>query len=150
MQQKLWIFRRLKKLGADQEDLIDVYIKQVRSLLEYAVPVWHPSLTGEDRLELERIQKSAFCIILGDQYRSYNSSLKTLQMDTLYSRRTKLCKKFARKAAKNVKFSQWFKPSKILPFSRRKRSKYHEVYSRTVRYQKSPISFLTNTLNAMK
>ena len=146
---KLWILRRLKKLGASQEDLIDVFIKQVRSLLEYAVPVWHPSLIGEDRLEIERIQKSAFCIILGDQYRSYSSSLKTLKMDTLYSRRNKLCKKFARKAAKNVKFSQWFKPSKKLPFTRRKHAKYQEVYSRTVRYQKSPISFLTNILNAM-
>ena len=43
---KLWISRRLKKLGADRDDLKDVYIKQVRSILEFAVPVWHSSLTG--------------------------------------------------------------------------------------------------------
>lgn len=147
---KLWILRRLKKFGANHEDLIDIYIKQIRSILEYAVSVWHPSLTGEDRLDIERIQKSTFHIILGDQYKSYTSSLKTLKMDTLHSRRVKLCKKFARKAAKNNKFSHWFKPNKKLEFSRRNRPRYCEVYSRTVRYQKSPISFLTNMLNSMK
>ena len=52
---KLWCLKRLRKLGADQNDLLDVYFKQIRSILEYAVPVWHPSLTGEDRLRIERV-----------------------------------------------------------------------------------------------
>jgi hypothetical protein len=34
---KLWIMRRLKKLGANEEELKDIYIKQVRSVLELAV-----------------------------------------------------------------------------------------------------------------
>ena len=55
---KLWCLRRLKRLGAKPIDLIDVYYKQIRSLLEYAVPVWHPALTGEERLKIERVQKS--------------------------------------------------------------------------------------------
>ena len=38
---KLWFLRRLKALGADDEDLKDVFVKQIRSILEYAVPVWH-------------------------------------------------------------------------------------------------------------
>ena len=42
---RLWILRRLKNLGADKLRLIDVYIKQVRSVLELAVPAWHPGLT---------------------------------------------------------------------------------------------------------
>ena len=41
---KLWCLRRLKKFGADNEDLKDVYLKQDRSILEYAVPVWHLAL----------------------------------------------------------------------------------------------------------
>ena len=32
---KLWCLRRLKKLGADPSDLLDVYCKQVRIILEY-------------------------------------------------------------------------------------------------------------------
>ena len=35
---KTWMLRRLKKLGASQDDLLEVYIKQVRSLAEYGVP----------------------------------------------------------------------------------------------------------------
>ena len=61
--------RRLKKFGASIPDLLDVYIKQVRSILEYAVPVWHSGITGEDRVAIERIQKSAFCIMLGTKYK---------------------------------------------------------------------------------
>ena len=34
---RLWILRRLKTLGASSLDLLDVYIKQVRSILELAV-----------------------------------------------------------------------------------------------------------------
>ena len=31
---RIWILRRLKNLGAKQTDLIDVYIKQISSVLE--------------------------------------------------------------------------------------------------------------------
>ena len=38
--QRLGMIRRLKNLGANNEELLDVYMKQVRSVLELAVPVW--------------------------------------------------------------------------------------------------------------
>ena len=37
--------KRLKKAGANKEDLIDVYTKQVRSVLEFGVPVWNSGLS---------------------------------------------------------------------------------------------------------
>ena len=106
---KLWILRRLKKLGADNLDLKEIYETQIRNILEYAAPVWHPAVTGEQRLKVERIQKSALHIILAEEYKSYKSACKTLKLATLHSRREYLCKKFARKAFKNHKFSNWFK-----------------------------------------
>ena len=42
---RLWIIRRLKYLGAQRCDLLDVYIKQIRSVLELAVPAWHGRIT---------------------------------------------------------------------------------------------------------
>ena len=51
-------------------DLIDVYAKQVRCLLEFTAVVWHPSLTNDDRLRIERVKKSALCIIFGENYHS--------------------------------------------------------------------------------
>ena len=54
---KVWTIRRIKKLGASMDDLLDIYCKQIRSLLEYAAPVWNSALTGEDVTALERVQK---------------------------------------------------------------------------------------------
>ena len=139
--------RRLKGYGADQDDLMDVYHKQVRSILEYAVPVWHSSITGEERLQIERVQKSAFHIILGDQYSSYRSALKALKSDTLFERRRKLCIKFANKSVKSPKFSKWFKPYVPRTPLRNAKPNYCTVYSRLKRFEKSPISYLTSLLN---
>ena len=36
---RLWMIRGLKGLGASQVELLDIYNKQVRSVLELAVPV---------------------------------------------------------------------------------------------------------------
>ena len=49
--------RRLKKLGASTEDLKDVYCKQVKSILEFGVPVWNSALTKEHVADIERVQK---------------------------------------------------------------------------------------------
>ena len=54
---RLWILRRLKSLGAKPKDLTDVFIKQVRSVLELAVPAWQGGLTKEEKLDLERVKK---------------------------------------------------------------------------------------------
>ena len=128
-------------------DLIDVYAKQVRCLLEFAAVVWHPSLTNDDRLRIERVQKSALCIILGENYHSYRSALKQVKLESLYTRRNKLCKKFAQKSLKNSKFCKWFKPNDRKTSTRLIRPKFCEVVSRTERLRKSPISFLTDVLN---
>ena len=133
--------------GLKTSDLLEVYTKQVRSQLEFAVAVWHPNLTSEDRLKIERVQKSAFCIILGLEYKSYRKALKQLHLETLFERRNKLCKTFARKAQKHPKFTKWFKPNKKKSKTRNIPTKFSEVYARTDRFKQSPISYLTNILN---
>ena len=81
----------------------------IQSILEFAVPVWHSSLTGEDRLNIGRIQKSALRIILGDDFLSYNSALKVMKRETLFRRIQKLCTKFAKKCIVGDTFKKWFK-----------------------------------------
>ena len=39
------MLKRLKPLGASDQELLDVYDKQIRCILEYASPVWTPGLT---------------------------------------------------------------------------------------------------------
>ena len=45
---RLWILRRLKHMGATDLDMVDMYIKQIRSILELAVPVWQGALTLDE------------------------------------------------------------------------------------------------------
>ena len=127
---------------------MDVYTKQIRSLVEFAAPVWHSNLTGEDRLKIESVQKSALSIILGEQYYSYRSALNHLRLESLYTRRVRLCKKFAKKSQKHSKFEKWFKPNTRITVTRAKGSKFCEVHCRTERFKNSPISFLTKLLNS--
>ena len=126
---------------------MEVYIKQVRIHLEFAVAAWHPGLTGEDRLRIERVQKSACSIILGEGYQSYGKALKLLGLETLYERRKKLCRTFSKKAQKHTKFSKWFKPNIKKSCTRAIPPRFCEVVARTERFRHSPISYLTNILN---
>ena len=137
-------------MGADRDDLKDVYIKQVRSILEFAVPVWHSSLTGIDGLSIERVQKSALYIILGTDYQSYTSALKCIQLDSLFSRRQTQCKTFAKKCLKKDKFQNWFKRNTKQTVTRSQQPRFSNVYCRLVRFQRSPISYMTDLLNRMK
>ena len=147
---RLWMMRRLKRIGASEEDLLDTYTKQVRSLLELAVPVWHAALTVYDRTQIERVQKTAFSIILGNKYTSYKDALETLEMDTLEERRGNLCLKFALKASVHPQFKNWFqefRASKPRKVNDDKNDKYVVPYARTNRFEDSPIPYLTRLLN---
>ena len=98
---RLWILRRLKSLGAKETDLIDMYVKHIRCVVELAVPAWHGAITLEERTDIERIQKSAAHIIMGDDYISYKCALMSLNLESLENRRNRLCLKFAKKAEKH-------------------------------------------------
>ena len=143
---KLWVIRRLKKSGAKNEDLVDIYCKQVRSLLEFGVPAWHGGITTDDQIDIERIQKSACHIILGGDYTSYKNAMKKLCLDPLSARRDNLCLKFAKKAEIYDKHRNWFKLNDNTVNTRQAKTKYKNVHSKHTRFDKSPLSFLTNLL----
>ena len=147
---KLWFLRRLKALGASHGDLKEVYMKQIRCILEYAAPVWHSSLTAGESIQIERVQKSALRIILREKYHSYNYALEYMQLETLNSRRDRLCSKFAEKCLRSKKFSKWFKNELKETITRQRYPKFCPVYSRTKRYELSPICYMTKLLNKSK
>ena len=142
---KLWILRRLVKLGLDYYTLFDVYTKEVRSVLEMAVPVWHPGLTKLQASEIERVQKLAFRIILGSQYFSYNYACEYFVAETLEERRVKLCLNFAKKNYKSDR-SMFTKISNTV--QTRSKNIVKEYTCRTERYQKSSLPYLSRLLNA--
>ena len=87
----------MQALGLNELQLLDVYIKEIRSILEMAVPVWHGGLTQKQNKAIESVQKVAFKIILNHGYKKYTNALNTLNAETLYHRRVTICKKFATK-----------------------------------------------------
>ncbi|KAI8513928.1 hypothetical protein Bbelb_082520 [Branchiostoma belcheri] len=94
---RLFLLRRLKHFNLPVNDLLQVYKSYVRPVVEYCAPVWHPGLTSSQSARLERIQKRALRTILRGQYVDYNSALHTTGLQSLSSRRTDLCRKFASK-----------------------------------------------------
>jgi hypothetical protein len=120
------------------------YILQIRCLLETACPVWNGSIIEADITKLERVQKSAFRIILFPNYISYNDALNKLNMSSLEERRFNICLSFAKKLEKSSKFQAWFdKPEKTTRQSR----KYITPYARTTSYKKLPLVYLTMLLD---
>ena len=107
---------------------------------------WNGAITNSDKTDIERVQKCALHIILGDQYLSYADALETANLDSLDTRRENLCLKFAKKAVKDVKHSNWFKPKPQLP-TRQTQDRYFKSVARTDRLMTSPICYLTKLLN---
>ena len=56
--QRLWVILRLKNLKFENEILIDIFNKEIRSILEFACPVWNGALCKQDSEKIEKIQKS--------------------------------------------------------------------------------------------
>ena len=84
------LLRAVSSFNPPSSDLKLIYIQYIRSLLEQSCVLWHASLTSEDRDNIERVQKNAMRIILGENYTPYDDALETLMLAKLSDRREKL------------------------------------------------------------
>merc|ERR1711867_71515 len=81
-------YRRMQLLNAvaaftkNRMDLKNIYLTFIRSIVEQSAVVWHSSLTMKNRKDIERIQKIAVRIIMGQKYTNYNDSLNELNLQT--------------------------------------------------------------------
>ena len=144
---RMWMLRRLKPYGANTEELLDIYRTQIRCVLEFAVAAWNSGLTLDQINQIERVQKCALAVILGQGYQSYSNALSVLDMDTLSDRRHVLCLKFATKSYKNDKFNTWFNPNNGPHTTRSIAPILKPVQARKGKFKKSPLSYLTSLLN---
>ena len=136
----------MASLSLSHTQMYDVYCKEVRSILEYGVAVWHPGLTRKDSMEIERIQRLAFQMILKTKYVDYKMACIYFKTTTLAERREKLCLTFA---TRNLKCkNSFFDP--IEPKSMNTRARNGKVKSfkcRTARYEKSSLPYMAKLLN---
>ena len=136
----------MKSLGASKKTLLELFKLYVRSKLETGVAVWAGSITVNEKNILERVQKTALKIILGNSYRDYNQALEYLNLDTLQIRREKKCLKFAKRSLKNYRFKHWF-PKRTSKNTRYKETFIMPTKTKTKRYLTSSIPYMIGLLN---
>ena len=119
-------------------------MKEVRSLLEMAVPVWHSGLTKKQARDIERVQKTALYIIFGENYFDYDVACTIAELEPLEMRREQLCLKFASKDAKKAN-SLFTKNEKSM--NTRSKNIVIEPRCNTTRFRNSSIPYLSRLLN---
>ena len=145
---RMQLLRKVASFSPPIEDLKTIYFLFIRSLLEQSATVWHSSLTDENTNDLERVQKSAVRIILGDKYIGYTKSLEKLDMETLAERRKQLCLSFALKCRKNPKTKNMFPENqKMHTMKTRNTERYKVEHANTERLKNSAIIYMQNLLN---
>ena len=142
------MLHKFAKFTKNKAHLIHIFKSQVRGVLEYCSTVWHSSLTQANCDDIERVQKAALRLIMGERYHGYKQALEHLNLDSLKERRKKIALSFAKKSLKLEKFS------KFLPLNnakhlmnKRNHDKYDVNSAKTERYRRSAVPFLQRLLN---
>ena len=110
------------------------------------MPVWHSGLTKKLSSDIERVQKIAFRIILGEDYGDYDIACTLLETETLEMRRERLCIKFSRKDIK--KETSLFNVVSNPVRTRGKNRLVQEYKCNTKRFQNSSLPYLSKLLNS--
>ena len=94
----------------DHEIILDVYKKEIRSILEYCCVVFHHGLSQELENQIESVQRLVLKLVTRylNLKLSYNESCILFQMEPLFSRRLDQCNTFIRRTLKNPKYSSMF------------------------------------------
>ena len=146
---KIRLLRKMKMLELDTEILVDFYCKEIRSILEFGVAIWHGGLTLKMNEQLERIQKICINIILCNisETISYKVGCTLLNLEPLEYRRHDLCVRFIQKASINPTHSDLFVRNTNNINTRRQKLLYREYKCRNKRFYNSPLCYLTRLLN---
>lgn len=143
--ERMWILRRMRTFDLDIEYICDTYVKEIRSILELAVPVWHSGLTVKLSRDIERVQKIALFIILGENYLNYDVACTLMSIEPLSMRREQLCLNFAQK---NIKQENSLFTKITQPVNTRSKSKLVvEPKCNFKRFRNSSIPYLSRLIN---
>ena len=82
---RLFSLKQLKRSAVAPSELVLFYVTCIRSILEYACPVFHRALPSYLSDDLERLQKRAMKVIY--PLLSYTAALKESGLSTLHERR---------------------------------------------------------------
>jgi hypothetical protein len=139
--QRMYFLVLLKRAGRPPDDILDVYKSIIRSMLEYACEIWHPSLTKQQSNMLEHLQKRALKIVCPAM--SYHEALEAFKLMTLFDRREKRCGDFFKTIEDpSHKLHYLLPPLNNSTKNLRNKRQYTLPNIRTSRLRKSPINYL--------
>ena len=145
---RMELLRKIASFKPPLEDLKNIYMLYIRSILEQSCVVWHSSLTEENAQDLERVQKAAVKIMLREKYQDYETALIKVDLDKLSERRNNLCLKFAKKCLENEKTESLFPLNKNLHnMNTRSLEKFQVNFANTDRLKNSAIPYMQRLLN---
>ena len=65
---RMWVVRRLKALGASEQELLNVLRAQVLSVLQFATPAWSTLITVLESNRIESVLRTGLYIVYGKRY----------------------------------------------------------------------------------
>ena len=147
---RMTMLTKLKYVGTSVNDLIDIYILYIRSILEYCSVVWHSTLTVEQSNQIEAVQKLCLKIILGEGYTDYKTALEITGLDTLESRREGRCLKFGLRCLLHPIHKSMFpvNPNMQNPHTIRRREHFKVNKAKSESYRMSAIPYIQRKLNS--
>jgi hypothetical protein len=149
---RIYFLKHLKRSGVELEDLLLFYYTAIRSILEYACPAWHTSITSEQSDRIETIQKRALSIIFNfSVFENYGNFCAHNGIESLAKRRDDLCRKFFdRNVLNDFSCLHYLLPTskdECITNKLRNRPKYNNLTARTARFMNSLIMYgLSNYL----
>ena len=145
---RITMITKLKYVGVPEHDLLDIFKLFIRSLMEYCCVAWHSSLTQAQTYDMERVQKTALKVILGDGYQDYETALKHCNLETLFSRRETRCLSFGLKCLEHPKHTKMF-PLNVCEeeLNLRDQNKFNVNFAKHSYYKDSAIPYIQNLLN---
>ena len=148
LNKRIILLRKVATFCNDERELTQIYITFCRVILEQSCVLWSSTLTEENKVDLERCQKVALKIILGNKYKNYDDALKYLNMESLSDRREDLVLRWAKKAINHDKMKDLFPLNKkVHSMEMRKGEKYQIKNTHTERLRKSSIFYMQKILN---
>ena len=153
----LSMLTKLKYAGLCRSKLLHVYSLHIRSSMEYCSVVWHDNLTQGQCDAIEKLQKVALKIILGDDspryedgHFDYHRALAICNLKSLFSRREKRMLDFGKKCIEHPSLKKMFPTNPTVlenPDIVRSRERFIVNFARTASYKKSAIPSIQRRLN---
>ena len=138
---------KLKYVGVNTEDLLEIYTLFIRSRAEYVSVVWHSSLTVEQTNKIENIQKTSLKVILGQDYIDYPTALEWTGLLELSVRRQNRCLAFAKSSLKYPVGAKMFLPNPEHGQDIRNPERFKVNFAHTETYRRSAVPFCQRLLN---